>query len=582
MGLKLSNNATSTLASSVSTVATTLSVQSGDAGLFPSLGANDWFPLTVVDTNGNREVMKATGRAGEVITVERAQEGTSAIAFQAGDRVDIRATSAALMATTQAALSDAADKVAPVDGDVFAYLDSAANFILKKLTWANIKSIFDARYYLATEGTALEATVDEKADASSLGALASKDQVGTGDIKADEVRAELETEVKTRVTDNEPEFYNPGDDDWKKFSSTTGTPVGSAVPWFSDVAPNSFWVIVKDVGQVFSRGTFPQLLDAYAPERTVVITNGSAVVTGIGSVNGFATGMAVEGAGIPAGATVLSVDAADQVTLSTAATANGTTCRVFPYGNGDGLTTANFPDFAGRNLRGWDPGATVNPDMGGTLGTQEDATQRITGSADQPYSGRAPHAPSRYEGAFSGEDGVHVGAEGSAGTNVIINFDSGNSPGAKVSDTETRGKSLIAIWIVKVADGVDDPAILTASAVIQDLADVVSKASGNEAEIVKMFGVGQTWKDMTTLRVKDVAYQNTSDKPIEIYVTIFGSGSTLSTTRGSLLVSADNVTFIDRFITSGGMSGGGFGIVVPPGWYYMFSGTNFQYWTELS
>ncbi|MFN3250058.1 hypothetical protein [Roseibium album] len=491
----------------------------------------------------------------------------------------LSAAIAALDVPSLAALDDV-DVSSATNGMVLLYLGSA--WQAAKIAAENVTVGVDSS--VAAELAAINLALGNFAQAiTDLGALAVKDQIGTGDVKADEVRAELETEVKTRISeDNEPEFYDPVADAWNKFSSSTGSPVGSAAPWFSDIAPNAFWVVVKDVGQVFSRGAFPQLLDAYAPERTVVITSGSAVVTGIGSANGFAAGMAVEGAGIPAGATVLSVDAADQVTLSTAATANGTICRVFPYGNGDGLTTANFPDFAGRYLRGWDPGATVNPDMAGTLGTQEDAMQRITGSADQPYSGRAPHAPSRYEGAFSGEDGVHVGAEGSAGTNVIINFDSGNSPGAKVSDTETRGKSLIAIWIVKVADGVDDPAILTAANVLQDLADTVSKSSANEAEVAKMFGVGQTWKDMTALRAKDVVYQNTSDKPIEIYVTVFGSGSTLSTTRGSLSVSADNVTFIDRFITSGGMSGGGFGIVVPPGWYYMFSPINFQYWMELS
>jgi hypothetical protein len=36
----------------------------------------------------------------------------------------------------------AADKATPVDADVFGYLDSAASFVFKKFTWANIKSLF--------------------------------------------------------------------------------------------------------------------------------------------------------------------------------------------------------------------------------------------------------------------------------------------------------------------------------------------------------------------------------------------------------------------------------------------------------
>ena len=36
----------------------------------------------------------------------------------------------------------AASKATPVDADVFGYLDSAASFVFKKFTWANIKSLF--------------------------------------------------------------------------------------------------------------------------------------------------------------------------------------------------------------------------------------------------------------------------------------------------------------------------------------------------------------------------------------------------------------------------------------------------------
>jgi hypothetical protein len=172
MGLKLTNNATSTLAAGITDAATSLTVQSGDAGLFPSLGAGDWFPLTLVDGNGNMEIVLATARAGAVITVTRAQEGTTALAFPAGSRVDLRATGAALLGTTQASLAGAVEKSPPVDADSVALIDSAANQGLKRLTWANLKTalqsflegVFDLRYFSAGDGAALAVTVSGKAD----------------------------------------------------------------------------------------------------------------------------------------------------------------------------------------------------------------------------------------------------------------------------------------------------------------------------------------------------------------------------------------------------------------------------------
>lgn len=96
MVLKLTNNATSTLAASISESDTTLAVQSADAGKFPTLSAGEWFPVTLVDAAGNMEVMRCTARASATLTVERAQEGSTAKAFDVGSRVDLRLTNAAL------------------------------------------------------------------------------------------------------------------------------------------------------------------------------------------------------------------------------------------------------------------------------------------------------------------------------------------------------------------------------------------------------------------------------------------------------------------------------------------------------
>lgn len=95
MGLKLANNGSSLLAGSVSAGATTITVATGEGAKFPPLGAGDWFPLTLVKLVGGvpvYEIVRVTARTGDAMTVTRAQEGTTATTFSAGDKVEMRAT----------------------------------------------------------------------------------------------------------------------------------------------------------------------------------------------------------------------------------------------------------------------------------------------------------------------------------------------------------------------------------------------------------------------------------------------------------------------------------------------------------
>lgn len=97
MGLKLANRATSLLASGISAVSTVVPITSGDESLFPTLSPGEWFPITVADAAGNSENMRCTARSGVSLTVTRAQEGSVALAFSAGARVDIRLTAQAFL-----------------------------------------------------------------------------------------------------------------------------------------------------------------------------------------------------------------------------------------------------------------------------------------------------------------------------------------------------------------------------------------------------------------------------------------------------------------------------------------------------
>lgn len=92
MPVLLRNNASSRLAASINTTTVEIAVSAGDGVKFPTPGANEWFPLTLVRSDGAVEITVATDRNGDVITVIRAQESTVPLAFSAGDRVELRTT----------------------------------------------------------------------------------------------------------------------------------------------------------------------------------------------------------------------------------------------------------------------------------------------------------------------------------------------------------------------------------------------------------------------------------------------------------------------------------------------------------
>lgn len=94
MGMKFTNFATSTLAAGITNVQTSLSVFAGDGIKFPVLGAGDYFYATLENLSGTREVIKVTARTVDSFdTIVRAQDGTTALAWNAGDKVELRLVS---------------------------------------------------------------------------------------------------------------------------------------------------------------------------------------------------------------------------------------------------------------------------------------------------------------------------------------------------------------------------------------------------------------------------------------------------------------------------------------------------------
>ncbi len=97
MTVLFSNNARSQLAASISAGDTAVRVRVGHGDRYPKpSAAGDWFPLTLEDADGNIEILRATDRQGDLITVQRGAEGTQPRAFTTGDAVELRMTAAAI------------------------------------------------------------------------------------------------------------------------------------------------------------------------------------------------------------------------------------------------------------------------------------------------------------------------------------------------------------------------------------------------------------------------------------------------------------------------------------------------------
>lgn len=87
--VEFGNNDSTTLAASITTSQTTITVVSGSGAEFPPATFGSFFPITLISATNSSiyEICYCTGRSGDTFTVTRAREGTTATAFNAGDTV---------------------------------------------------------------------------------------------------------------------------------------------------------------------------------------------------------------------------------------------------------------------------------------------------------------------------------------------------------------------------------------------------------------------------------------------------------------------------------------------------------------
>ncbi|MGE8449107.1 MAG: hypothetical protein ACN6OP_00505 [Pseudomonadales bacterium] len=192
------------------------------------------------------------------------------------------------------------------------------------------------------------------------------------------------------------------------------------------------------------------------------------------------------------------------------------------YTLGDGSTTIRVPDYNGKS-----PGAYAAVVMrgdgarsGGTNGViQPDAMQRITGHLTSTYATAVRLIPSDV-GAFSKSEsrtGAPQTAPSFPGSQNLdeLRFDSGDSPGAKVSDEETRATSATGCFVIKAFGAVVNPGAADAAQLASDYAALNAAFQSLQPQV---YGYGQSLQNMTGNRTAGTIYTNSTGRPITISV----------------------------------------------------------------
>ena len=118
------DNASSTLASPITSGATSVTLTSGGGANFPVISGNQFFILTFISAADNlvTEIVNVTATSGDTFTMVRAQEGTTALSWSAGDIVQMGPTAGTMANMQQTVQAQAgAFKYAIDTGTVNAY-----------------------------------------------------------------------------------------------------------------------------------------------------------------------------------------------------------------------------------------------------------------------------------------------------------------------------------------------------------------------------------------------------------------------------------------------------------------------------
>lgn len=435
MSQLFANNARSRLVAGISASATTLTVESATADLFPIantpnwLTPVNWFKAVLQNALGQTEIIHVgvrTSGSGVFSNVLRGQEGTTARIWNAGDVVGLRLTA--------------------LDYEGLVNIKTANN------TFEGINT-FTQPIVGDLQGNANTASHADTAGAATLAALANAIADGTVStakmVDGAATLAKLAAEVVQRLV-----------------------PAGVVGQFALRAAPTG-WLECN--GAAVSRTTYAALYAALCPSLgNFTVTIASPAVLTLAGNNlqvGEPVRLSTTGAlptGLAANTTyfVQSKPGADTITLSatqggaainTSGSQSGThSAQSFVFGAGDGSTTFNLPDLRGEFVRGLDRSRGI--DAGRALGSlQLDAMQQITGQfsiLDSTSGGLivppgAPYMTGPYGSTTGPSSGSGFLDRNSNTRNTqAVTFDTGADPGLR-NAAETRPRNVALLFCIK-------------------------------------------------------------------------------------------------------------------------------------
>lgn len=266
-----------------------------------------------------------------------------------------------------------------------------------------------------------------------------------------------------------------GSGSWENIGTSSFT--GMIADFVAPVVPNG-WLELD--GSVISTSTFSGLYAVMTITTSGSRTNSSPVVTSIADTSQFRVGYFVFGTGINAGTTIVSIDSASQITLSSNATSSGTAAfAVSPWAMNTGTITLPNVSAAGRYRRSRTASTAVGQVQADSLASHTH-TGSVTTSGTTDSQGSHSHSINDPGHAHSGTAntvvlgntaGSGIGGGGSfgvtgnaglsinaAGTGISLNANgahthsvtsTGTFTTASTGSVETRPVSLVVMTCVK-------------------------------------------------------------------------------------------------------------------------------------
>ena len=148
------NRVSATLAAGMDASQTSMPLTAGHGARFGTIGAGDKVRIAMLDASLNvSEIVYATARTTDTLTVVRGQDGTVGTTHLISDRIEARIGKSTMDSLTQKAKAGtdaiaethaATNKATPVDADELPLADSASTFALNRITWVNLKASIKA------------------------------------------------------------------------------------------------------------------------------------------------------------------------------------------------------------------------------------------------------------------------------------------------------------------------------------------------------------------------------------------------------------------------------------------------------